>query len=77
MAAPTQKYSCVGGMVKKPSTGLSYYFGKAGPSGFGSASTAEQVAASWNGEGKTVIITGALPSHPIISLRLMLLNLLI
>ncbi len=30
-----------------------------GPSGFGSSSTAAQVAADWDGKGKVVIITGA------------------
>ncbi len=30
-----------------------------GPTGFSSSSTADQVAANWNGTGKTVIITGA------------------
>ena len=35
-----------------------YFFGLRGKSGFGSATTAEEVAREWDGKGKTAIVTG-------------------
>ncbi|WIA37711.1 hypothetical protein OEZ86_014595 [Tetradesmus obliquus] len=38
---------------------IKHLLGRKGPSGFGSASTAEKVAKNWDGSGKVVIITGS------------------
>jgi hypothetical protein len=49
-----------GGSSSSPFTGLlGYITGKNGASAFGASSTAEQVAANYDGSGKTVFITGA------------------
>lgn len=54
-------YSTQGGVAHKPSYGLSlrYLTGKAGETGFGSKTTAEEVAASWAGAGTVAVVTGA------------------
>lgn len=38
---------------------LRYFLGAPGPSGFGSRSTAMQVAAKWDGHGRVAIVTGS------------------
>lgn len=53
-------FSSKGGVSASQLTGISgHLLGVPGPSGFGASSTAEQVAANWDGKGKTVLITGA------------------
>lgn len=61
-AAPTT-YPSMRPPSSIPTGWVPYLLGLKGTSGYGSASTAEQVAASWNGEGKTIIVTGALRLH--------------
>jgi WW domain-containing oxidoreductase len=51
-----------GGAGRVPFTSsqpLKYLLGRPRSSGFGSGSTAEQVAAAWDGKGKVAIVTGA------------------
>ncbi|KAI8473320.1 MAG: short-chain dehydrogenase/reductase family protein [Monoraphidium minutum] len=53
-------FSTKGGVSASPMTGLPWHLlGSRGASGFGASSTAEEVAAGWDGSGKTVLITGA------------------
>mmetsp|Transcript_32407 Transcript_32407/g.82317 ORF Transcript_32407/g.82317 Transcript_32407/m.82317 type:complete len:373 (-) Transcript_32407:248-1366(-) len=42
-----------------PKPSLNYLLGRPGPTGYGSASTAEQVAEGWGGSGRVILITGA------------------
>eukprot|EP00878_Enallax_costatus_P010798 GHUV01011275.1.p1 GENE.GHUV01011275.1~~GHUV01011275.1.p1 ORF type:complete len:277 (+),score=52.87 GHUV01011275.1:180-1010(+) len=52
-------YETEGPISENPRTDLIKHLrGKAGPSGYGSNSTAAEVAKDWKGEGKVVIITG-------------------
>lgn len=56
-------YPTKGKASSRPTGWLPFFLGTKGPTGYGSTSTTEEVAANWNGEGKVVIITGAtLPS---------------
>lgn len=58
-------FATKGGITSSPFTGvLAHLTGAAGPSGFGASSTAEQVAANWDGTGKVVLITGANTGEP-------------
>lgn len=49
-----------GGVASSPMTGLiGHLAGWVGATGYGASTTAEEVARGWDGNGKTVLITGA------------------
>eukprot|EP01025_Chloroclados_australasicus_P043671 TRINITY_DN4685_c0_g4_i2.p2 TRINITY_DN4685_c0_g4~~TRINITY_DN4685_c0_g4_i2.p2 ORF type:complete len:337 (+),score=39.04 TRINITY_DN4685_c0_g4_i2:117-1127(+) len=60
MSISQDMYQTVGGINDNLllSGALDYFKGK-GKNGFGSSSTADQVCSSWDGSGKTAIVTGA------------------
>lgn len=59
-AAAEDAYKSAGGVHASGMNGLlGHWLRLKGPSGFGSGSTAEQVARKWDGNGKVVVITGA------------------
>lgn len=55
-----KKYYSAGGETTNAMAGFwAHFLRRKGATGYGSASTAEQVAANYDGKGKTIVITGA------------------